>query len=265
MRLYRTYYPEVLNLSLPHTLELPAESFQHLCKVLRLTDGEEIHLVDNSGGHYIGMLTQVGKKTAFVALTDYVNATNESPLHLHLIQAISRGDRMDLTIQKAVELGVSEITPIFSERCGVSLSGERLEKKMQHWHGIIVAACLQSYRDTIPKLNPALTLEQYLAKVAAQEDQPKLVALGAKSLSTNYEQLYINLNPFAGTRLKEIPSNQYSRINLLIGPEGGLSEQEIAKATAVGFSDYNLGPRVLRTETTGLAALSILQAHLGDL
>ncbi|RIY34053.1 16S rRNA (uracil(1498)-N(3))-methyltransferase [Psittacicella melopsittaci] len=247
MRLYRTYHPQVLEVSLPYTLTLSDDSFQHLCKVLRLTDGEQIHVVDGSGGHYVGTLVNVAKKSAQVELHEYVVANNESPLHLHLIQGISRGDRMDLTIQKAVELGVKEITPIFTERCGVSLSGERLAKKMAHWQAIIVAACLQSYRDSIPRLNPAISIKEYFAQVKPQD-----------------KCLYVNLNPFAGQRLRNI-APEYEQINLLIGSEGGLSEQEIAQASEVGFTDFNLGPRVLRTETAGLTALAILQAQLGDL
>ncbi|RIY38503.1 16S rRNA (uracil(1498)-N(3))-methyltransferase [Psittacicella gerlachiana] len=251
MRLYRTYHSQVLEVDLPYTLELEEASFQHLCKVLRLGVGQEIHVVDGSGGHYVGQLVNVEKKRAQVELTAYVQADNESPLDLHLIQGISRGDRMDLTIQKAVELGVSEITPVFTERCGVSLSGERLEKKMAHWQAIIVSACLQSYRDTIPRLNPAIDLKDYFKLVASQENSAK--------------QLYVNLNPFAGQRLRTIPQDTYEKVHLLIGSEGGLSDAEIAQAAEVGFSDFNLGPRVLRTETTGLTALAILQALLGDL
>lgn len=132
MRLYRTYHPQVLNIELPYKLELSDESFHHLIKVLRLGEGQEVHVVDNSGGHYIGTLFEVTKKTAFVHLTEYVKADNESPIQIHLIQGISRGDRMDLTIQKAVELGVTHITPAFTQRCGVNLKGERLAKKVEH-------------------------------------------------------------------------------------------------------------------------------------
>ncbi|RIY31430.1 16S rRNA (uracil(1498)-N(3))-methyltransferase [Psittacicella hinzii] len=249
MRLYRTYHPQVLEVTLPYTLELEEGSFNHLCKVLRLKDGETIHVVDGSGGHYVGMLVNVSKRSAQVDLQEYVQATNESPLHLHLVQGISRGDRMDLTIQKAVELGVKEITPVFTERCEVRLSGERLEKKMQRWREIIISACLQSYRDTIPQLNPAIDLADFYKQIATNDHS---------------QELFVNLNPFAGQRLGEV-SGSYTRINLLIGSEGGLSDKEIADATKVGFSDYNLGPRVLRTETAGLAAISILQAVLGDL
>ncbi|MFC6277079.1 16S rRNA (uracil(1498)-N(3))-methyltransferase [Psittacicella hinzii] len=280
MRLFRTYHPELIKQQPPFVLDLSEESYHHLCRVLRLPEGEEIHVVDGSGGHYVGKLTNIKKKSAQVAISDYVQATNEPLVQIHLVQGISKGDRMELTIQKAVELGVNEITPVFTKRGEVRLNEERLEKKMRQWHAIMVNACLQCYRDTIPTLNPPVSLENYLKQVAANQDRPVLHARAYQAWQSydqqaaqipnpednvNYQQLYINLNPFAGVRLKQIAPQTYQRVTILVGSEGGLDDEEISKAQEAGFTDFNLGPRVLRTETTGLAAIAILQSHLGDL
>lgn len=248
MRLYRTYHPQPIEKVFPQDVQLADDSFHHLIKVLRLGVGEEIHLVDNSDGHFVGNLSQVNKKNAIVTIKEYVKATNESPIHIHLIQGISRGDRMDLTIQKAVELGVTEITPVFTERCGVSLKGERLEKKVEHWQQIAISACLQSYRDTIPQVNPPVDLYKLLNQLD----------------TSNPEEIFINLNPFAGTKIKEIDP-KYKKFTILIGSEGGLSDGEINKALEAGFKDFRLGPRVLRTETTALTVITILQSQFGDM
>lgn len=250
MRLYRVYMPLDSNLPTGQELELDDVCFQHLIKVLRLTSGTPIQIVDGKGGHYNAILTQINKRNAFVNLKNYELATNESPLKLHLVQGISRGDKMELTIQKAVELGVTEITPIFTERCGVKLTGERLENKLEHWRKIIISACMQSFRDTFPVLNPAMDFKTYCKWQVEQE---------------NFAELHlVNLNPFAGKRLTDI-SQQTNNLVLLIGSEGGLSEAEIASAKEIGYSDYQLGPRVLRTETAGLTTIAILQSHLGDM
>lgn len=250
MRLYRTYMPLEQKLCEGQEIELDDNCFQHLIKVLRLTVGTEIQLVDGIGGHYNATLSQVNKRNAFVTIKEYELATNESPLKLHLVQGISRGDKMELTIQKAVELGVTEITPIFTERCGVKLTGERLENKLEHWRKIIISACMQCFRDTFPILNPAMDFDSYCKWQANQED---------------FSQLHlVNLNPFAGQRLTDI-DKQVNNLVLLIGSEGGLSDEEISQAKELGYRDYQLGPRVLRTETAGLTTIAILQAHLGDM
>lgn len=272
MRLYRIYHPEVLDLTdFPASFTLNDEQFHHLVKVLRLGAGTQIQVVDGSGGHYDGLLEQVEKKRATARLTSYTLATNESPLKLHLVQGISRGDRMELTLQKCVELGCSEITPVFTQRGNVRFKAAELEKKYQRWHAIVVSACMQCYRDTIPKLNQPLEFSEYLASLEAANSANSADNSTANSTSDSSavgldhaKPLLVNLNPFAGQRLRDI-SGDVRNVHLLIGPEGGLSDDEIAQAQAAGYQDFNLGPRVLRTETTGLTAIAILQALLGDL
>ncbi len=168
----------------------------------------------------------------------------ESPLNLHLGQVISRGEKMEFTIQKSIELGVDVITPLFSERCGVKLDGERLAKKIQQWQKIAIAACEQCGRNKIPEIREAMQLSEWCTE---QDDSLKL-----------------NLHPRASNSINTLPSS-LNKVRLLIGPEGGLSADEIAMTSRLGFTDILLGPRVLRTETTALTAITALQVRFGDL
>ncbi len=157
---------------------------------------------------------------------------------------MSRGEKMEFTVQKAVELGVNVITPLFSERCGVKLDAERLAKKMQQWQKIAIAACEQCGRNCIPEVRNAMALDAWCA-----EPEPGLK---------------LNLHPRAKHSINTLPL-PIERVRLLIGPEGGLSADEIAMTAQHGFTDILLGPRVLRTETTALTAITALQVRFGDL
>ncbi len=168
----------------------------------------------------------------------------ESPLHIHLGQVMSRGEKMEFTIQKSIELGVNLITPLFSERCGVKLDSERLNKKLQQWQKIAIAACEQCGRNRVPEIRPAMDLEAW----CAEQD----------------EGLKLNLHPRASNSINTLPL-PVERVRLLIGPEGGLSADEIAMTARYQFTDILLGPRVLRTETTALTAITALQVRFGDL
>jgi 16S rRNA (uracil1498-N3)-methyltransferase len=179
-----------------------------------------------------------------VRITEFDKADRESNLSIHLAIGISRGERMDLIVQKATELGVSEITPLFTERCEVKLSGERLDKKVNHWQQVAISACEQCQRNSLPSINAPVKIEQWQVNCDASL---KLV------LHHRTDQSLSDMPP---------PSGQ---VALLIGPEGGLSEREIEQAISLGFSPLALGPRVLRTETAPLAAISILQSLWGDM
>ncbi|MFC4170447.1 16S rRNA (uracil(1498)-N(3))-methyltransferase, partial [Teichococcus aestuarii] len=168
----------------------------------------------------------------------------ESPLFLHLGQVMSRGEKMEFTIQKSIELGVNVITPLFSERCGVKLDAERLNKKLQQWQKIAIGACEQCGRNQIPEIRPVMNLETWCQE---QDDALK-----------------INLHPRASASINTLPL-PVERVRLLIGPEGGLSAEEIAMTARYQFTDILLGPRVLRTETTALTAITALQVRFGDL
>lgn len=242
MRIPRIYHPDPLTAR--SEIALSEDAANHVGRVLRMQPGQTIQLFDGSNQVFDASITQVDKKSVRVSLNEGVLADNESPLNLHLGQVISRGEKMEFTIQKSIELGVNTITPLFSERCGVKLDGERLEKKLQQWQKIAIAACEQCGRNRIPDIRPAMPLEAWCAE---QDDSLKL-----------------NLHPRASHSINTLPL-PVSHVRLLIGPEGGLSADEIAMTSGYGFTDILLGPRVLRTETTALTAITALQVRFGDL
>lgn len=243
MRAPRIYHPAPIQQL--GELQLSDDAAGHVGRVLRMTTEQDLILFDGSGAQFPAKITQVTKKNVTVELIERVEHSIESSLDLHLGQVISRGDKMEFTIQKAVELGVNTITPLISERCGVKLNAERMAKKLVQWQKIIIAACEQSGRNTIPEINPVIQLEDWCA-----QDDP--------------DALKLNLHPRAKYSINTLPENT-RKIRLLIGPEGGLSEQEINMTRTYSFEETLLGPRVLRTETAGLAAMTALQVRFGDL
>ncbi len=242
MRIPRIYTPEPLVSG--STIELDDNAFNHSIRVLRLKDGAPIILFNGQGGDYEGELCEVEKKRASARIGQHHARESESPLNITLGQCISRGEKMDYTIQKAVELGVNTIVPLFSERCGVKLKHDRLDKKIDHWQGVIISACEQCGRNQIPTLEQPVALENWLQ---LHQNELKLV-----------------LAPTAEDTLATLDAPQ-SGATLLIGPEGGLSDTEIALAMRHGYTGIRLGPRILRTETAGLTALSAMQIRWGDL
>ncbi|WP_459175900.1 16S rRNA (uracil(1498)-N(3))-methyltransferase [Ewingella americana] len=242
MRIPRIFHPQPITDN--SEIALSEDAANHTGRVLRMQPGQSIQLFDGSNQLFDATITQVDKKSVKVSVTAGVVADNESPLNLHLGQVISRGEKMEFTIQKSIELGVNTITPLFSERCGVKLDGERLEKKLQQWQKIAIAACEQCGRNRIPEIRPAMQLEAWCAE---QDDSLKL-----------------NLHPRASHSINTLPL-PVNHVRLLIGPEGGLSAEEIAMTSGYGFTDILLGPRVLRTETTALTAITALQVRFGDL
>jgi 16S rRNA (uracil1498-N3)-methyltransferase len=225
-------------------LELPEDAFRHWVQVLRARVGDSARLFDGSGYEFEASLLAIGKRSAQVRVGTRIAVDRESPLRLSLAQAVSKGDRMDYTLQKAVELGISEIQPLLSERTVVKLDAERWEKKLEHWRGVIVSACEQSGRTRLPALHPVLRLDSWLAQPPAHE-------------------LRLTLAPTAQSALRDLP--KAASACLLVGPEGGLSDAEITLAQRSGWTAVKLGPRVLRTETAGVAAMSAMQALWGDL
>lgn len=241
MAISRFYFPALP----PHArqVELPPESAHHATRVLRLQAGDAIVLFDGTGGEYPATISQTGKRM-MAELDPWRERECESPLHVTLAQGISSGDKMDFTLQKAVELGISAIQPIASERSVVKLNGERAEKRVRHWQQVVVSACEQSGRNRVPEVAPILSLNEWLGKPATS---------GVR----------LTLAPDAPARLRELPRPN-APITLLIGPEGGLSPGEIKAAASCGFTPVRLGPRVLRTETAALAALAAMQTLWGD-
>lgn len=242
MRVPRIYEPGPL--SSHALLDLSEDGANHIGRVLRMQAGQELVLFDGRGGQYPATIQAVGKKQVQVQLAELDPVEVESPLAIHFGQVISRGDKMEFTIQKSVELGVTVITPLFSERCGVKLSGERLDKKLEQWQKIAISACEQCGRNRIPEIRPAMELAAWLAEPT--------------------DELKLNLHPRAPYSINTLPEPSHG-IRLLIGPEGGLSAAEIELAREHSFADMLLGPRVLRTETAGLTAITALQCRFGDL
>ncbi len=243
MRIPRLYLP--LPLSIGVTVPLDDNAFAHAVRVLRLKPDAPLILFNGRGQVFAATLTEIGKRNATAQITAALPGEVESPLTITLAQGVSRGDNMDYTVQKAVELGIAVIQPLFTERGGVDLSGERLERKVQHWRGIVIGACEQCGRNQLPELREPLSLAGWLGQGA----EPGLRLL---------------LDPVAETGLRGLEPPA-AMTTLLIGPEGGLSPVEINQAQRAGFSGVRLGPRILRTETAGVAALAALQTLWGDL
>lgn len=249
MRNPRIYHPAPLHAG--DTVVLGEQASQHLLRVLRLPPGAPVTLFNGHGGEYDGELGAPHGKLATVDVTCFIDCSRESPLHITLCQGISRGERMDYTLQKAVELGVAEILPLFTERCEVRLRDDRLDKRVAHWQALIISACEQSGRTAVPELHRPLELTEWLNqthRTANASDTPKLV------LDPQADMSMPNLTP---------PGN--AAVTVLIGPEGGLSVTEIHTATEHGFTAIRLGPRILRTETAPVAILAALQSRWGDL
>ena len=238
MRLSRFFIDAPLSLG-QH--ELPETQAHYIGRVLRHAVGDALQLFDGSGQEFLGELIEVGKKSVRVELRESFAGLAESPLRIHLGQGLSRGERMDWAIQKASELGASEISPIVSERCEVRLKDERADKRMAHWRQVAISACEQCGRSLVPTIHAPIGLNDWLERVEAE--------------------LKLVLHPVAE------PLASHARpesLAFLIGPEGGLAEAEVARAKAHGFHAARLGPRVLRTETAPVVALSVAQQLWGD-
>ncbi|MDE1232737.1 16S rRNA (uracil(1498)-N(3))-methyltransferase [Vibrio aestuarianus] len=242
MRIPRIYHPTPI--SQLGTIALSDDAAGHIGRVLRMQVGQEVLLFDGSGAEFPATISEVTKKGVLVEVAERVESSCESPLNLHLGQVISRGDKMEFTIQKSVELGVNTITPLISERCGVKLDAKRFEKKLEQWQKIAISACEQCGRNTVPVIRPIMQLEAWCTE---QSDALKL-----------------NLHPRAKYSINTLPE-PVTKVRLLIGPEGGLSAQEIRMTEEYQFEETLLGPRVLRTETAALTAITALQVRFGDL
>ena len=227
-------------------VELGAAAAKHLLTVLRLKPGAPLILFDGSGFEFEATLDEADKKHAWAKLSGKHGPVVESPLKVTLAQGVSRGERMDYTVQKAVELGVAQIVPVLTERSVVKLDKDGGAKKREHWQAVVVSACEQSGRVRVPEVASPESFVHFLEK----HREPGLKLL---------------LDPLAESGLDGLPRPADGTAVLLVGPEGGLSESERELAKRVGFQGLRLGPRILRTETAALVALSLLQSAWGDL
>lgn len=241
MRTPRLYCPELDKNT--EVLVLSDAIHRHATQVLRLKQGATLRLFNGQGIEYLAVLEKVSKRQSTARLTKKLKVAKESPVKTTLLQGLSRGQRMDYALQKAVELGVNHIIPVMSERCNISLSGDRAEKRRAHWQGVITSACEQSGRAFLPILSNVTQLEEAIEQC---DVKCRLV-----------------LDPLADSGLTS--HQKQNEVAVLIGPEGGLSEQEIEQAVDSGFQAITMGPRILRTETAAVAALAVVQTLWGDL
>ena len=242
MRIPRIYLPAQLKSG--QSVELTEHAFQHAIKVLRLKQDAKLILFDGLGAEHFAAVETINKKNASVIITDAIQSKSESNLSIHLGLGISKGERMDFAIQKTVELGVTEITPLFTDFCVVNLNEKRIQKRLQHWQGIIISACEQSGRTVLPTLNTTTTLIKW---------------------AESRNEICVVFNPEATTTLKDI-TLENNFINLLIGPEGGLSTKEISELEKKkDFHAIKFGPRILRTETAAVSSITAIQLLWGDL
>jgi 16S rRNA (uracil1498-N3)-methyltransferase len=243
MRLTRVYVDA--DLQTGQTLTVEGNAANHIARVLRLRTGDALTLFNGQGGEYAGSLGEIRRDTVLVTVLERREVDRESPLRLTLAQGISRGERMDWVVQKATELGVWRIAPLFTERSLVHLDSKQASRKVRHWRSIAIAACEQSGRNRVPEIAQPVGLYDLLQQRTSH---------GAALL----------LSPAAALRITDIsPANAGTTV--LIGPEGGLADVEQEAAVRSGFMPIRLGPRVLRTETAAVCALTLLQQKFGDL
>ena len=224
-------------------LILPEMVSNHVIRVLRLEIDDVFHLFNGDGYDYPCRILSLEKRGARVLILEKIAVLNESPLRIHLYQSIARGEKMDWILQKSTELGVAEFTPIVSDRTEVKLEGERSDKKLAHWQGVVRSACEQSGRAIVPAVNLAVAIH----------------SIDAEGINSAYY-----LQPDATNRISELTIPNDGKLVLAIGPEGGFTERDIRLLQTAGFKGLRIGPRVLRTETAGIAVTAALQSHYGD-
>jgi 16S rRNA (uracil1498-N3)-methyltransferase len=224
--------------------DISGSAANHISRVLRLRDGDRLTVFDGHGGEYAARITGSRKDSVQVEVGEFHDVERESTLDLTLVQGISRGERMDWVMQKATELGVARIVPMFTERSVVRLDEKQSERKLGHWRGIVVAACEQCGRNRVPEVLAPGNFFDVLR-------------------SSDTTSIRLLLSPTASLKIRDFP--RPAKVTLLIGPEGGLADNEEEAAVKAGFNPVQLGPRILRTETAAIAALAALQHDFGDL
>lgn len=244
MRVTRCHVPVAL--AVGARVVLPEGAANHLTRVLRLRQGDSCILFNGDGCDYGAALVATGKRESVVEITSAAEVHNESPLHVTLVQGIARGEKMDLILQKATELGVAAFVPVMAERTEVKLDAERAAKRLAHWSSVLSSACEQSGRARLPRLAPAMPLADALSALERAG-------------------LLLTLDPQGESSIGSLDAPAGGRVAIAIGPEGGWSPRDREQLRAAGLRGLRLGPRVLRTETAGLAAIAALQARFGDL
>jgi len=243
MRIPRIYVPQTLRPG--REVELPIQAGEHLARVLRLDRGHPLRLFDGSGDEYDAELASLAKRSVTARVLESAAAEDrESPLRITLAQGIARGEKMDWILQKSTELGVARFVPIVTDRTEVKLDAERAERRVAHWEAVVASACEQCGRTRLPEVAEPLKLADWAASL------------------DDSAGLRLALDPHGDLAPRDLPPCE--RATLAVGPEGGLSDHDLATLRQAGFRGLKLGPRILRTETAGLAALSVMQALRGD-
>lgn len=240
MRLHRIYYP--FDSSVGETINIEGDRAHYIRNVLRLKIGKEIHIFNHLQHEFLAEIATINKKELVINLVDTIETIPTSKLNITLVQSLSKGERMDYTVQKATELGISTILPITSEFCEVKLKGTRLEKKLKHWQNISISACEQSFRADIPKILPPISLAEY-CKIQHQG---------------------ILLEPEEKQTIQTIAKHKWRKFDIVIGPEGGWSEYDLKQLHKTGLSGIQFGARILRTETVAPAILASIHSLWGD-
>ncbi len=244
MRIPRIYVPQPLRPG--HEIDLPAQAGEHIARVLRLERGHALRLFNGDGSEYAGEITAVAKRLVSARVLESTGiADRESPLRITLGQGIARGDKMDWILQKATELGVARFVPLITDRTEVKLDSQRAERRLAHWGAVIASACEQCGRNRLPEICEPVRLADWVAGLDESNG------------------LRLSLDPQGDLAARELQTS--GSVTLAVGPEGGLSHQDLAILAQTGFQGLRLGPRILRTETAGLAALAALQAIHGDM
>ena len=242
MRINRVFVDQPLARGAP--IDLSAEAAHYIGTVLRMREGDLLHVFDGSGGCYLARIAARRRTTVTIDPVEFLPGERESPIPITLAQGIARASHMDYTVQKAVELGVQRIAPLLTEYSNVRLDEARTAHRMQHWRRVIIGACEQCGRNRLPQLLPPVPFSDWIAA------------------DTN--PLRLALNPEGKCRLGELSAGG-AGITLLCGPEGGLADNEYEVALRAGYTGVRLGPRILRTETAAIAALAACQLLWGDL
>ena len=248
----RLYCPT--SLGSDKVIDLPAPVAHHAARVLRLREGDPVTLFNGEGGESEARLTRIGSRSVSAMVGKHHAVERESPLQVTLLQGLAGAERMDYVIQKAVEMGVATIAPVTMARSVTRLDAARAAKRAEHWRSVIVASCEQCGRNRLPILHP---LRDFDAALASPDDP------GAGPAATTGAALSLVLSPSEGSSLTAF-DRPSGAIRLLIGPEGGLAPEELTAAHRAGFRNVRFGPRVLRTETAGVAALAAMNALWGD-
>jgi len=242
VRITRLYIPDVIAEDSKPVITLNADDSRYLTKVMRYVEGDHVELFNGDGNNYSASVLSVGKSMQ-VQIENVEANTTESPVSVTLVQSLAKGTKLDLVIQKATELGVHRITPVSSERSVLQVDEKRANKKAEHWIKIARSACAQCNRSVVPIIDPVIELNKWFTDHADEQS--------------------ILIHPVANLSFKDLEASR--TMNILVGPEGGFSDNELQLAKNTGVSLVQCGPRVLRTETAGLAALTIVQSHIGDM